>query len=305
MEFTLEKVKDLFNTGQFSGICKAAGSDHISLKLLPPDARVLIAHAHVYAGRSQVASALAQSLIQGKNSPAVTAHALIVSGLANKRDGHIDRAEADFRNALRLAKEERETTQLAWAHAHLFRLLAVAGYPQSHLTALLGDTRRYVSTSGDAHAMAYLHDSVATMEAQRDRSIALWLLRTAARVFVVLGSAAAFLAIVGLYGVKSYIVSRRTREFGVRQALGATPRNIVTQVLREGLALTAAGLVLGLGLGALLGRVLSVVLYQVSPFDGLSFAIASALLVSAALFAAWVPARRAAGIAPMAAIRAE
>jgi len=90
MEFTLEKVKDLFNTGQFSGICKAAGSDHISLKLLPPDARVLIAHAHVYAGRSQVASALAQSLIQGKNSPAVTAHALIVSGLANKRDGHID-----------------------------------------------------------------------------------------------------------------------------------------------------------------------------------------------------------------------
>jgi Flp pilus assembly protein TadD len=117
MEFTLEKVKDLFNTGQFSGICKAAGSDHISLKLLPPDARVLIAHAHVYAGRSQVASALAQSLIQGKNSPAVTAHALIVSGLANKRDGHIDRAEADFRNALRLAKEERETTQLAWAHA--------------------------------------------------------------------------------------------------------------------------------------------------------------------------------------------
>ena len=87
--------------------------------------------------------------------------------------------------------------------------------------------------------------SVATLEAHRDRSIPLWFLRTAARLFVILGAAAAFLAVVGLYGVKSYIVSRRTREFGVRQALGATPRDIVRQVLREGLPLTFGGLALG------------------------------------------------------------
>ena len=142
-----------------------------------------------------------------------------------------------------------------------------------------------------------------TLEAHRDRSIPLWVLRTAARLFVILGSAAAFLAVVGLYGVKSYIVSRRTREFGVRQALGATPPDLVRQVLREGLPLTSGGLALGLGLGALLGRVLSVVLYQVSPFDVVSFAAASAVLVAAAFLAAWVPARRAGRIEPMAAMR--
>ena len=145
--------------------------------------------------------------------------------------------------------------------------------------------------------------AVTTLEAHRDRSIPLWFLRTAARLFVILGAAAAFLAVVGLYGVKSYIVSRRTREFGVRQALGATPPDLVRQVLREGLPLTSGGLALGLGLGALLGRVLSVVLYQVSPFDVVSFAAASAVLVAAAFLAAWVPAQRAGRIEPMAAMR--
>jgi putative ABC transport system permease protein len=147
--------------------------------------------------------------------------------------------------------------------------------------------------------------TVGTLETHRERSVALWFLRTAARVFLVLGGAAAFLAIVGLYGVKSYIVSRRTREFGIRQALGATPALIVRQVFREGFALTLAGLGLGLGLGALLGRVLAVVLYQVSPFDPISLAAASALLLGAAMIAAWVPARRAGRIEPMVAMRME
>jgi predicted permease len=147
--------------------------------------------------------------------------------------------------------------------------------------------------------------TVATLEAHREGSIALWFLRTAARLFVVLGSAAAFLAIVGLYGVKSYIVSRRTREFGIRQALGATPARIVQLVFREGCSLTLVGLGLGLGLGALLGRVLSTVLYQVSPFDPLSLAAASALLLAAAMLAAWVPARRAGRVEPMVAMRTE
>jgi predicted permease len=147
--------------------------------------------------------------------------------------------------------------------------------------------------------------TVATLEADRDGSVGLWVLRTAARVFSILGTAAAFLAIVGLYGVKSYLVSRRTREFGIRQALGATPARIVQQVFREGFGLTLVGLGLGLGLGALLGRVLSIVLYQVSPFDPISLGGAAALLLAAALFAAWIPARRAGRIEPMVAIRTE
>ena len=145
--------------------------------------------------------------------------------------------------------------------------------------------------------------SVATLEAHRDRSIPLWFLRTAARLFVILGAAAAFLAVVGLYGVKSYIVSRRTREFGVRQALGATPRDIVRQVLREGLPLTFGGPALGVGLGALLGKVLSVVLYQVSPFDPISFTLAAGVLSAASMVAAGMPARRAGRITPMEAMR--
>ena len=147
--------------------------------------------------------------------------------------------------------------------------------------------------------------TVATLEGHREGSIGLWVLRTAARLFVVLGSAAAFLAIVGLYGVKSYVVSRRAREFGIRQALGATPAHIVHQVFREGFGLTLGGLALGLGLGALLGRVLSTVLYQVSPFDPISLAAAAALLLTAAMFAAWVPARRAGRVTPMVAMRTE
>jgi len=147
--------------------------------------------------------------------------------------------------------------------------------------------------------------TVATLAAHRDGSVGLWFLRTAARLFVVLGSAAAFLAIVGLYGVKSYVVSRRTREFGIRQALGATPARIVQLVFREGSALTLIGLGLGLGLGALLGRVLSTVLYQVSPFDPLSLAAAAGILLAAAMVAAWVPARRAGRIEPMVAMRTE
>ena len=179
-----------------------------------------------------------------------------------------------------------------------FHIRAAAG---SSPINLLETVRREIRATAPALPLF----TVATLEAHREGSIGLWVLRTAARVFGVLGAAAAFLAIVGLYGVKSYIVSRRTREFGIRQALGATPARIVRQVFREGLTLTLVGLGLGLGLGALLGRVLSVVLYQVSPFDPISLGAAATLLLSAAMVAAWVPARRAGRIEPMVAMRTE
>jgi DNA-binding NtrC family response regulator len=170
MEFTLERTKDLFDKGQFSIISHAAGSDVSPLRLLPPDVRILIAHANVYAGRVQVASALAESVRQSNSSPAAVAQSFIVNGLIDRREGNIERAAANFRNALRVAKEAQDRVQLAWAYAHLFRLLALAGYPEAQMTATLDEARRFVSTSGDAHVMAYLHDSVATMEAQRGRT---------------------------------------------------------------------------------------------------------------------------------------
>jgi len=187
---------------------------------------------------------------------------------------------------------------LAYMSETHLHIRAAAGHSPGHL---LDVVRREIRATAPALPLF----AVATLEAHREGSIGLWVLRTAARVFSVLGAAAAFLAIVGLYGVKSYIVSRRTREFGIRQALGATPARIVRQVFREGLALTLVGVGLGLGLGALLGRVLSVVLYQVSPFDPISLGAAAALLLSAAMVAAWVPARRAGRIEPMVAMRTE
>jgi predicted permease len=144
---------------------------------------------------------------------------------------------------------------------------------------------------------------VSSLAAHRDASLSLWLLRTAARMFTVLGLAAAFVAVVGLYGVKSYIVSRRTREFGIRMALGAAPRDVLRMVFREGLWLAAAGLSLGLGVAVLLARLVANFLYEVSPLDLPSFAVASALLLVAALAAAWVPARRAGRVHPMSALR--
>ena len=91
-------------------------------------------------------------------------------GLIRKRQGHVEEAAAEFRHTVRAAKGA-DKYQLAWAQAHLFRLLVLVGYPEPHLAATLADARRCVTGSGDAQVMAYLHDSVATMEAQRGHPV--------------------------------------------------------------------------------------------------------------------------------------
>ena len=106
--------------------------------------------------------------------------------------------------------------QAYMSETHLHVRVAAGSSPAS----LLDTVRREFRATEPALPLF----TVATLEAHREGSVGLWVLRTAARVFGVLGAAAAFLAIVGLYGVKSYIVSRRTREFDIWQALGATPR---------------------------------------------------------------------------------
>lgn len=145
--------------------------------------------------------------------------------------------------------------------------------------------------------------SVRSFAERHNRSASMWMLRFAARLFLALGAAAAFVAVVGLYGVNAYMVSRRTREFGVRMAVGASPADVLRLVVREATATTIAGLVIGLGLGMALGRALSFLIYGVSPFDPVSLAGAAAVLATASLMAALVPARRAARVSPMAALR--
>jgi len=113
------------------------------------------------------------------------------------------------------------------------------------------------------------------------------------------------LAGVGLYGVLAYSVSQRTRELGIRIALGATESRLVWSVVRQGLRLTLVGVVLGLAGAAVLARSLSSVLHGVSAFDVVTFAVVPALLGGVALLASWLPARRAARVPPHEALRAD
>ena len=94
-----------------------------------------------------------------------------------------------------------------------------------------------------------------------------WIYRTGARVFSAFGAIALVLAVIGVYGVKSYIVSRRTREFGIRIATGAHPRALLWQVLREGGRTTAVGIVIGLLLAVGAGQLLQGLLYGVSSVE--------------------------------------
>ena len=103
----------------------------------------------------------------------------------------------------------------------------------------------------------------------------------------------------------AYAVSQRTQEFGVRMALGAQARDVVLQVLRKGLALAGIGAVAGLGLAVSVTRLLSSFLYGVSPYDRAVFLGIPLVLAAVALLASWLPARRAAKVDPMVALRSE
>jgi ABC-type antimicrobial peptide transport system permease subunit len=134
---------------------------------------------------------------------------------------------------------------------------------------------------------------------------ALSALRLASSLIGVLGAAALMLASVGLYGVLAWTVSRRTREIGVRIALGAQSNEIIKMILRQGLVLIFMGIVVGIAVSLALTRLIEGVLYSVSPADPSTYATIAMLLTVVALLACWLPARRAAKVDPMVALRQE
>ncbi|HEY2801778.1 MAG TPA: ABC transporter permease [Chthoniobacterales bacterium] len=144
-----------------------------------------------------------------------------------------------------------------------------------------------------------------TFAKHMDANPQLWIVRAGAGLFSIFGALALALAVVGIYGVKTYSVARRTREIGIRMALGAQRRAVLWLILREGLTMIAAGLVMGFLLAIGTGKIVSSILFEVSPLDPFAFTFAPVLLALAALVATWLPARRATRITPMEALRNE
>ncbi|HYK91989.1 MAG TPA: ABC transporter permease [Acidobacteriota bacterium] len=144
-----------------------------------------------------------------------------------------------------------------------------------------------------------------TLRKHLDASIELWIMRTGAQMFSAFGAVALLLAVVGLYGVKAYMVARRTREIGIRMALGATAGQTLGMILREGVALTMAGVLLGFVLALGIGRLLSSMLYEVSGTDPFILSAAPAILFVVSMLACYIPARRAAHVDPMVALHYE
>jgi predicted permease len=124
-------------------------------------------------------------------------------------------------------------------------------------------------------------------------------------MLAIAGAMALALGVVGIYGVIAYVVAQRTREIGIRSALGAEPRQLARMFLRHGLALSAVGVIVGLVAASALGRTMSSLLFGVAPFDTVAYATAIGVILAAAALATYVPARRAAKIDPIETLRAE
>ena len=145
--------------------------------------------------------------------------------------------------------------------------------------------------------------SVRTMQQQVDLSFNQE--RAVASLAGLFGIVALLLAAVGLYGVTAYTVAQRTQEIGIRMALGADRVNVVRMVLAGASKRVLAGLILGVPLAIGAGRLISAQLYGVSSWDPMALGIAAMALAISAFFAAVIPARRAASISPMKALRTE
>jgi predicted permease len=142
-----------------------------------------------------------------------------------------------------------------------------------------------------------------TMRGNVESSIDIWIVRTGAQVLEIFGGVALLLAMIGLYAVNAYTVARRTREIGIRMALGASAAAALKMVLREGLRITAVGVGVGLLLAIGLGQVLAGLLYDVRGFDPVVLALAPLVLAVVALGACYPPARKASQVDPMIALR--
>jgi putative ABC transport system permease protein len=121
----------------------------------------------------------------------------------------------------------------------------------------------------------------------------------------VFAALALMMAVIGLYAVMAVSVAQRTHELGIRVALGAQRRDVIGLVLRQGIKLVSLGIVIGLAGAWALTRVLTTLLFEVKPTDPLTFVAVPVLLIAVAILACWLPARQAASVDPLTALRYE
>ena len=145
--------------------------------------------------------------------------------------------------------------------------------------------------------------AVRTMDEQLSNSLTRR--RFGVTLLTAFGVVAVSLAAIGLYGVLAFVVAQRRREIGVRMALGAQPRDVIADVLGQGLRLAGIGIVIGIGLALAATRLLNTLLFGTSPTDVLTYAAVAALLVAIAIGASVVPALRASRVDPLIALRDE
>jgi ABC-type antimicrobial peptide transport system permease subunit len=147
--------------------------------------------------------------------------------------------------------------------------------------------------------------SARTFAAHMSSAPEYWTLRITGGLFGAFGALAMFVALVGIYAVMSYAVARRTREIGIRMAVGAMPGAVKRMILGEGLTLTLTGVGLGLVLGLGAGRMRGSLFVDLPTFDPITFAAVPAAFIAAAIVAVWLPARRATRVNPVTALRRE
>ena len=185
-----------------------------------------------------------------------------------------------------LAQEWREQQHLLLSTRLSVKAIAPA-LQRAVQAADPGAPRILVSTLEEASGVAFLPARVATL------------------VTGVLGLAGLLLSVTGLYGVIAWSAARRTREIGIRLALGADRRQVLGMILREGMGITAWGLLLGLPLSGMAAPLLSSLLLGMKPLDPAVFVLVPLLLASVALVASYLPARRASGLPPAVVLREE
>ena len=173
--------------------------------------------------------------------------------------------------------------------------------PRAPHASLADAVRREIRSAAPALPMF----SARTFASHIGTSAEYWALRLTAGLFAGFGALAGVVALVGIYGVMSYAVARRTREIGIRMAIGATAGTVRRMILGEGLSLTLLGVAIGWMLGIGVGRLLASLFVDMAPFDAFTFTVTPAGFVAAATIAAWLPARRATQLNPVTALRSD